>query len=84
MSAAWRAVEEKNPPTLQSRRSTMAWLWRMRCGLDDTFHDPYTSVCNAVASYSSDCGKSKNAITCRRIRGIHPRTDKLRKTVKKR
>ena len=81
MSVAWKAVEKKNPPTLQSRRSTMAWLWRMRCGLDDRFHDPYTSVCKAVAGYSSDCGKSAKAITCRRIQS---KAGKSRKTVKKR
>ena len=58
--------ELKNPPTLECRRSTLAWLWRMRCGLDSEFKDPYTSICKKIATYSSDCSKNKRAITCRK------------------
>lgn len=72
----WEEVESKNPPNLDCRRSTLAWLWRMRCGLDSEFRDPYTSVCQKIKSFSSDCGKKKRAITCRRRR--------YTKTVKKR
>jgi hypothetical protein len=75
ISSHWIAVEAKNPPTFSCRRSTMAWLWRMRCGLDSRFRDPYTTVCKAIAQHSSDCGKTYGAITCR--------TKRLRKTVKK-
>jgi hypothetical protein len=64
----WETVEKRNPPTLRCRRSTLAWLWRMRCGLDSEFHDPYTSICKKIASYSSDCGSSRSAITCRKKR----------------
>lgn len=64
----WEEVEKNNPPKLECRRSTLAWLWRMRCALDTNFKDPYTSVCQKIASYSSDCGKSKRAITCRKRR----------------
>jgi hypothetical protein len=53
----------------------------MRCGLDSKFHDPYTSVCHQMKSYSSDCGKSRGAITCRRSRPSYSRRRKtLRKT----
>jgi hypothetical protein len=38
----------------------------MRCGLDTDFKDPYTSICKKIATYSSDCGKKKQAITCRK------------------
>uniref|UniRef100_A0A6C0KRF4 thiol oxidase n=1 Tax=viral metagenome TaxID=1070528 RepID=A0A6C0KRF4_9ZZZZ len=64
----WKRVQHMNPLTLDSRRSVLAWLWRMRCGLDTDFKDPYTSVCQRIASYSSDCGKKKRAITCRKRR----------------
>jgi len=70
----WKEVEIRNPPKLSCRRSILAWLWRMRCELDSDFKDPYTSVCKRIASYSSDCGKTKRAITCRKRR--------LHKTVK--
>jgi hypothetical protein len=62
----WEEVEQNNPPTLDCRRSTLAWLWRMRCAIDTDFKDPYTSVCQKIASYSSDCGKKKRAVTCRK------------------
>jgi hypothetical protein len=42
----------------------------MRCALDTDFKDPYTSVCQKIASFSSDCGKKKRAITCRKRRFI--------------
>jgi hypothetical protein len=66
MAKKWKEVERSHMPTLQSRRTALAWLWRMRCGLDSNFQDPYTSVCQRVASFSSDCGKKKRAITCRK------------------
>jgi Erv1 / Alr family len=76
ISPHWKRVEAANPPTLRCRRSTLAWLWRMRCGLDSHFHDPYTSICKKIAMYSSDCGRTRDAITCRK------RSTK-RKTLKK-
>ena len=63
---AERWKEVPNKPTLHNRRSTLAWLWRMRCALDTNFKDPYTSICKKIANYSSDCGKNKRAITCRK------------------
>jgi hypothetical protein len=82
----WEQVENSNPPTLGCRRSTLAWLWRMRCGLDSQFKDPYTSICKKIASYSSDCGKKKRAITCRKRRGTtnNRKCKVLRKTIKNR
>lgn len=78
IATRWKEVEKRNPPTWACRRSTLAWLWRMRCGLDTGFRDPYQSVCNRIAGYSSDCGKKKGGITCRR----KPRTHRA-KTAKK-
>jgi hypothetical protein len=77
MAERWKDVQERNPPTLGCRRSVLAWLWRMRCGLDTDFRDPYTSMCHRIKTYSSDCGK-KNAITCRKNK--HRRMKTLRKT----
>lgn len=81
----WEEVEKANPPTLGCRRSTLAWLWRMRCGLDSEFKDPYTSICKKIAAYSSDCGRKKEAITCRkRINSNNHKSKILRKTMKNR
>jgi hypothetical protein len=76
----WEVVEKKNPPTLACRRSTLAWLWRMRCGLDTDFKDPYTSVCHKIKSFSSDCGKKKHAITCRKR--TSPKSARTMKNIK--
>lgn len=65
----WSRVLVSSRPTTQCRKSMIAWLWRMRCALDNDFKDPYTSVCRTVASYSSDCGgSSTRAKTCRKKR----------------
>jgi hypothetical protein len=55
-------------PCLVSRRTTIAWLWRLRCEMDSDYKDPYKDVCRYVATYSSDCSKSVRARTCRRKR----------------
>ena len=81
LSQKWKDVQQRNPPTLSCRRSSLAWLWRMRCGLDAEFHDPYTTVCHRIKTYSSDCGKSNGAITCRRKRS--KRSTRRRNTLRK-
>jgi len=75
----WQEVERQNPPEWGSRRSMMAWIWRMRCGLDSTFRDPYTTVCKQIQAYSSDCGKNQRGITCRRTHRTR-RNKTLKKT----
>jgi hypothetical protein len=77
MAIQWEKVEKLNPPTLDCRRSTLAWLWRMRCTIDTKFKDPYTSVCQKVAAYSSDCGKAAaRTITCRKRKQTQTRKKK--------
>lgn len=64
----WKRAQRHHPPSLSTRQQTMNWLWRMRCTLDTEFHDPYRSVCQAIATYSSDCSIKKGALTCRATR----------------
>lgn len=68
IATQWKKAEAKHPPQFTTRQQTMNWLWRMRCELDTEFHDPYRSVCQAIATYSSDCSVKKGAITCRASR----------------
>lgn len=77
----WEKADAKvgNPYIMDCRRSTLAWLWRMRCAIDADFKDPYTSVCQRIATYSSDCAKKKRAITCRRRKGPTPQSKKRTK-----
>ena len=77
MSSKWKMAQEmisgtwsseEIPEVLRTRSSALSWLWKMRCALDQGYHDPYTSVCKRIANYSSDCAKQKGIFTCRRKR----------------
>lgn len=65
---------------LSTRSSTLEWLWKMRCSLEQGYRDPYLSVCKKVAKYSSDCAKQRGAFTCRRKH--HRRHSAVKKTKK--
>lgn len=62
----WDAAGQE--PQLDSRRSAVAWLWRQRCEIDPSWHDPYRAVCQRIASHASGCSASRRARTCRRQR----------------
>lgn len=62
----WKKAELQHQPTLQSRHSTLSWLWKIRCSIDTSFQDPYHSICKKIATYSSDCGIKKGVFTCRK------------------
>lgn len=77
LSSKWKMAQEmisgtwspeEIPEVLRTRSSALSWLWKMRCALDQGYHDPYTSVCKRIANYSSDCAKQKGIFTCRRKR----------------
>jgi hypothetical protein len=82
MRDIWYDVQRRNKPILDCRRSTIAWLWRMRCGMDQSFKDPYTLVCKKIASHASGCSSSLRAKTCRKIRNSSHKTLKIRSKVK--
>jgi hypothetical protein len=69
MPAPWASawLKAKQEPILDSRRQTVAWLWRLRCRFADGA-DPYTVICNKLSSHESGCSKSLRARTCRRLR----------------
>ena len=83
IASHWKHAELKHPPTLGTRQKTMNWLWRMRCELDTDYHDPYRSVCQQIATYSSDCGTRKGVFTCRHMKqkkkGKHGKTRKIQR-----
>lgn len=62
---AWNGAAQRSQ--LQNRRSSVAWLWRVRCGFSHGA-DPYRVVCGRLASYESGCSTSTRAKTCRRPR----------------
>lgn len=68
LGAHWQTACSKRPCNFRNRHAAMATLWRLRCTLDTTFHDPYRSVCSRVAAFSSGCSKARRGVTCRRKR----------------
>ncbi len=69
MPAAWRLAWlnalKTNSPSLTTKKTAVAWLWRLRCRFADGA-DPYKAVCSKLAAYESGCAHSKRAKTCRR------------------
>ena len=78
----WIEALKKVRPNLKNRKSTLAWLWRMRCELDPHFKDPYTLICKKISEYSSDCSSNNKAKTCRKTRNytVGVKTRKISKT----
>lgn len=66
LKTTWIRAEEITVKRTKNRKSTLAWLWRMRCEIDIDFKDPYTQVCRKISNYSSECSKSLRGKTCRR------------------
>jgi hypothetical protein len=69
LGPAWQTACSKTPCSFRNRQAAMATLWRLRCTVDATFHDPYRSVCSRVAAFSSGCSKARRGVTCRRRQG---------------
>lgn len=68
---------------LSTRSSILEWLWKMRCHLERDYHDPYSTVCKKIASFSSDCATQKGAFTCRKKRHLGKKeTHRAKKTKK--
>jgi hypothetical protein len=57
---------------LQTRKTALEWLWKIRCGVDGDLEDlskkSFYGLCKEVAQHRSGCAKSKRARTCRKIR----------------
>lgn len=69
---SWKNHAGSITKALYNRRSSMAWLWKIRCGMesdlkqlgDQTFH----GLCKEVSKYRSGCSTSKRAKTCRSVK----------------
>ncbi len=56
-----------------NRRSAVAWLWRIRCGLDKDLKQmgdkDFYGLCKELKEHRSGCSMSKRAKTCRAVKG---------------
>ncbi len=77
MPAPWRKawLQAKESPNLQTKKSAVAWLWRLRCKFADGA-DPYKSVCYRLTAHESGCAHSKRARTCRKQKSSSKSTRK--------
>jgi hypothetical protein len=68
---SWRRHAGPVKEALLSRKSALAWLWKIRCGMEkDLQHmgkDTFYGLCKRIATHRSGCATSKRAKTCRRI-----------------
>lgn len=70
LQQVWKQSLKHTHQSLACRKTTIAWLWRMRCSIDSEFNDPYIQVCKQIAAHSSDCSNttSSRTKTCRKKR----------------
>jgi len=58
--------------SVKTRRSAMAWLWSIRCGLESDLQQlgeySFHGLCKEVSKYRSGCSTSKRAKTCRSVK----------------
>ena len=70
----WRKSWSKHAThaTLETRASTMKWLWRLRCKMEKDLNllnsCKYKSLCKTLKNHRSGCSKSLRAKTCRKKR----------------
>jgi hypothetical protein len=68
---SWRRHAGPVHNAVQSRKSALAWLWKIRCGMETDLHhmkkDTFYGLCKRIANYRSGCATNKRAKTCRRI-----------------
>ena len=56
-----------------NRRSALAWLWRIRCGMDKDLQQmgekDFFGLCKTLKQHRSGCSSSTRAKTCRAVKG---------------
>jgi len=67
---SWLSV--RIPDTLDTRDSTMKWLWSVRCKMESDLEllnrCKYSSLCKTLIYHRSDCSKKIRGKTCRKRR----------------
>lgn len=80
----WRRSWKKyaGNPSTHNRKSSLAWLWRIRKGMENDLQIMDTTnfhgLCKAIANHRSGCATSKRARTCRR-KQVSKHSNKTRK-----
>ncbi len=68
---SWKRHAGSVTAAVKNRRAALAWLWKIRCGMDTDLNKIRTvyfhGLCKQIATHRSGCSKSTRAKTCRRL-----------------
>lgn len=71
---SWMKHAALNNAPLETRSSTIRWLWRLRCKMEKDLNllnsCKYKNLCKTLKTHRSGCSKSVRAKTCRKKRSI--------------
>ncbi len=73
----WRASWQKHAGPVSkataNRRSALAWLWKIRCGMDHDLQQigekDFYGLCKTLKEHRSGCSTSTRTKTCRAVKG---------------
>jgi hypothetical protein len=69
---SWKKHAMQNKTPLETRASTIKWLWRLRCKMEKDLNllnsCKYKNLCKTLKTHRSGCSKSVRAKTCRKAR----------------
>jgi hypothetical protein len=68
---SWKEHVSNIETAMKSRKTALAWLWKIRCGMDEDLEElgiTFHGLCKEVAKHRSGCASNRRARTCRRKR----------------
>jgi hypothetical protein len=70
---AWKRHAGSVSKAIETRRSAMCWLYKIRCGMEKDLQQmskvDFFGLCKKIATHRSGCSKSTRAKTCRKMVG---------------
>jgi hypothetical protein len=74
---SWKRHAGSLNKAVETRRSAMCWLYRIRCGMEKDLQQMskvnFFGLCKKIAIHRSGCSKSTRAKTCRKMMGGKPK-----------
>lgn len=72
-TSIWNKAAGPVTKAVQSRRTALAWLWKIRCAMNRELHQmgksDFYGLCKIIREHRSGCSSSLRAKTCRAMRG---------------
>jgi len=81
----WKQAVGSISKAVQSRRSALSWLWKIRCAMNRELHhmgqSDFYGLCKTIRTHRSGCSSSTRAKTCRAMRGGKRKTRRSKQRV---